>query len=170
MARQQTYTGHHLARHKVFAEGEWLLRSHDTAPLAAHVITLRGCYTHHGIYVGGGRVVHYPGLVRFGWSGPVEEISLTEFASGRPVWVRPCISPPFEPKDVVARARSRLGENRYRLLSNNCEHFCEWCVRGEHRSQQVEAWCAWPRQLLRAAVERMLGAVRLPTITQPQSE
>jgi Lecithin retinol acyltransferase len=27
--------------------------------------------------------------------------------------------------EVMRRARSRLGEDRYRLLSNNCEHFCE---------------------------------------------
>jgi hypothetical protein len=24
------------------------------------------------------------------------------------------------------------------VLTNNCEHFCEWCVRGEHRSYQVD--------------------------------
>jgi hypothetical protein len=40
---------------------------------------------------------------------------------------------------VVHRARSRLGEDRYHVLRNNCEHFCEWCVRGQHRSYQVEA-------------------------------
>lgn len=61
--------------------------------------------------------------------------------------------------EVARRARSRLGENRYNLLTNNCEHFCEWCVRGEHRSYQVDelivgylrAWhrmiAAFPRPL-----------------------
>jgi hypothetical protein len=24
------------------------------------------------------------------------------------------------------------------VLTNNCEHFCEWCVHGEHRSYQVD--------------------------------
>jgi len=39
----------------------------------------------------------------------------------------------------VRRARSRLGERRYHLLRNNCEHFCNWCQLGECRSEQVEA-------------------------------
>lgn len=42
-------------------------------------------------------------------------------------------------RDIVLRARSRLGECRYDLLSNNCEHFPNWCLRGESRSHQVEA-------------------------------
>lgn len=41
--------------------------------------------------------------------------------------------------EVVRRARSRLGEDRYHVLKNNCEHFCEWCVRGQNRSYQVDA-------------------------------
>jgi Lecithin retinol acyltransferase len=44
----------------------------------------------------------------------------------------------FDRNEVVRRARLRLGENRYHVLTNNCEHFCEWCVRGEHRSYQVD--------------------------------
>ena len=44
----------------------------------------------------------------------------------------------MERHEVVRRARLRLGENRYHLLTNNCEHFCEWCIRGESRSLQVD--------------------------------
>ena len=40
---------------------------------------------------------------------------------------------------AVERARSRLGEDRYRLWSNNCEHFVHWCLTGSARSRQVEA-------------------------------
>jgi ribosomal protein L37E len=39
---------------------------------------------------------------------------------------------------VVHRARSRLGEDSYHVLRNNCEHFCEWCASGQHRSYQIE--------------------------------
>jgi hypothetical protein len=36
------------------------------------------------------------------------------------------------------RARSRAGENCYRLLTNNnCEHFCEWCLRGKARGRRA---------------------------------
>jgi hypothetical protein len=35
---------------------------------------------------------------------------------------------------------ARLGEQRYNLVFNNCEHFAIWCKTGRHRSTQVEGW------------------------------
>jgi hypothetical protein len=68
----------------------------------------------------------------------VEEIALAQFAAGRPVGVGG--APDWRcAEDIVRRARSRLGERRYDLLSNNCEHFCNWCKLGEARSSQVES-------------------------------
>jgi hypothetical protein len=58
------------------------------------------------------------------------------------VWVKAHAPSNFECPEVIQRARSRVGEDCYRLLTNNCEHFCEWCLRGEHRSYQVEALLA----------------------------
>jgi Lecithin retinol acyltransferase len=131
--------------------GEWLVPADAAPPLAAHIITPRVGYRHHGIYVGDGKVVHYRGLYR-GWrAGPVEEVSLEEFAHGRPVRIRAHTGARFDQQTVVARARSRLGEDAYRLFSNNCEHFSEWCVDGMHRSLQIEEWRALPRRLLFAA-------------------
>ena len=125
-----------------------LLRPAEEPPLASHLITPRALYTHHGIYVGNGRVIHYAGLAH-GWRrGPVEEVSLERFAHGRSIRVRPdrkC----FDARSVVERARSRLGERGYRILTNNCEHFCMWALCNEHRSAQVER------------LHRMLEAVRL---------
>ena len=108
-------------------------------PLGAHVVTPRLGYTHHGIYAGQGRIVQYGGLSRGLRRGPVEEVSLVEFCHGHPIWIRLAEPGWRDPTAVVRRARLRLGENRYHLLRNNCEHFCEWCVHGEHRSYQVEA-------------------------------
>ena len=104
----------------------------------AHLVTLRRGYLHHGIYVGAGRVVHYAGLSRSWHRGPIEDVALERFALGRPILVKPVDDARYSGAEVVARARSRLGENRYRIASNNCEHFCEWCVRGQSRSEQVE--------------------------------
>jgi Lecithin retinol acyltransferase len=119
-------------------------------PLASHVITPRRGYLHHGIYVGNGQVVHYTGLAHGLRRGPVEEVSLARFTRGHPVWVRSNGPSTFDCLEIIRRARSRVGEDSYRLLSNNCEHFCEWCLRGENRSYQVEAWLAHPgRALLR---------------------
>lgn len=147
--------GTHDSERRTSVEREWLVAADETPPLAAHIVTSRRGYTHHGIYIGEGNVVHYAGLS--GWKrGPIEEISLRQFSRGQPISVRSHAKPQFDPSDVVARARSRLGEGRYRILSNNCEHFCEWCISGESRSQQIELWRTRPRYVL-VAVVRLLG-------------
>jgi len=120
----------------------------EVLPLGAHLLAPRRGYTHHGIHVGGGRVVHYAGLVRSRLRGPVEVVTLDAFADGRALYVKLNVRATYDAETIVARALSRLGENRYRITSNNCEHFCEWCLRGESHSEQVERWLAGPRRIL----------------------
>ncbi len=95
---------------------------------------LEGVYQHHGIDVGDGSVIHYrkPSEI-------IEQTSYDTFSRGNSVYVREypqgfC----FIPEVVVKRAFSRLGENKYNLLFNNCEHFATWCKTGVSESQQVK--------------------------------
>lgn len=124
-------------------------------PLGAHVVTPRRGYTHHGIYVGEGKVVHYGGLSWGLRPGRVEEVPFSQFSRGRPVWVRITEAPWFDQHEVIRRARLRLGEDRYSVLTNNCEHFCEWCVRGLHRSYQVDHRMMGYRGVLLGLIERL---------------
>jgi hypothetical protein len=125
-------------------------------PLGAHLVTPRLGYAHHGIYVGNNKVVHYAGLSSvLLLRGPVEEVTLEQFADGRAVSIKARPVPRFASHEVVARARSRLGENRYRLTTNNCEHFCEWCLSGESRSEQVERIISRLKATVIAAGRRM---------------
>jgi hypothetical protein len=119
----------------------------------SHLITRRRGYAHHGIYLGGGRVMHYAGRVKYP-QGLVEEISLAEFSEGRAFHAEILQTGRFGGNEIVRRARSRLGERRYDLLRNNCEHFCNWCRLGENRSLQVESLTAPVRQL-RSALLRL---------------
>jgi hypothetical protein len=112
----------------------------EDLPIGAHLTTPRRGYIHHGIYAGRGRVIHYRGLDPLLRRGPVEETSIEQFTRGRPLSVRTPKVSAFCGEARVARARSRLGEDRYRLWSNNCEHFVEWCISGLARSTQVERW------------------------------
>jgi len=121
-------------------------------PIGAHLVTQRRGYEHHGIYVGNGRVVHYAGFASSAHRGPVEEVELTRFAAGHPLTIRPTPSARYAGDEAVRRARSRLGENHYRLLTNNCEHFCAWCLLGESRSEQVHCCLRHPRAGMRALV------------------
>ncbi|MBC3385478.1 lecithin retinol acyltransferase family protein [Pseudomonas sp. SWRI179] len=121
-------------------------RSGATLPIGAHLISPRGFYLHHGIYLGDLKVAHYSGFSGSLRSGPIEVIDLEHFAHGKPVWIA---QEPYEfsNDEVVRRALSRIGENRYRILSNNCEHFCNWCISGKHYSAQVDAYFQRPRDL-----------------------
>ena len=119
-------------------------------PMGAHLTTSRRGYTHHGVYVGGGRVVHYAGFSGFGQCGPVEEVPLSRFCAGREVRIVNHAATVFSPEDIVRRARSRLGENDYRLLTNNCEHFCNWCLSGISHSAQVQRPLQLPFRVLGA--------------------
>jgi Lecithin retinol acyltransferase len=137
----------------------------DELPLGAHLTTPRWGYLHHGIYAGSGRVIHYAGFNRPLRRGPVEEVALTRFTRGRLLQVKVPPAPQFSGAAAVERARSRLGENRYRFWSNNCEHLVEWCISGRSRSAQVDAWVLRLRGGLRAL--DALFAARRPARSSP---
>lgn len=120
----------------------------DDLPLGAHIASPRRGYVHHGLYAGNGRVIHYAGFNRPLRRGRVEEVALARFTRGRALQVLPTVAPRYDGAAALARARSRLGEDRYRFWTNNCEHFVAWCLTGTSRSAQVEAWA---RRLSRVA-------------------
>lgn len=105
--------------------------------LGSHLVTPRTGYSHHGIYVGNGRVIHYSGLADGMNTGPVEEVTLSTFTSGKGYSIKKHEKPKFSAAEIAARARSRIGEDLYCVFSNNCEHFCEWCINNDHDSTQV---------------------------------
>ena len=92
-----------------------------------------GLFLHHGIDMGDGTIAHYlegREILR----SPLEEFkrgletSVVEHDHPSPAGV------------TLRRAMSRIGEQRYNLLFNNCEHFASWCKTGRHQSGQVESF------------------------------
>lgn len=144
--------------YSVFRRSDRLLSEDEEPPLGAHLVTPRLGFDHHGIYVGQGIVIHYGTLARGLRRRPVEEVNVAHFARGHPVWHRSSEHVGFDGEEVTRRARSRLGEDRYHLFTNNCEHFCEWCVYGQHRSYQVEELLGRPK--------RVLGTISTRALTQ----
>lgn len=131
--------------------------------MGEHLISPRSAYTHHGIYTGNGNVIHYSGLAD-GLNlagGVIEETSLETFSTGNGFTIKTHPNPRFSGEAAVKRARSRLGETQYNLLSNNCEHFCEWCINGEHRSEQIE-------QAKSASTKGLVAFTVLRTVAPPQ--
>ena len=101
----------------------------------------KGLYKHYGIYAGNNTVVHYQNKgSNFGFDIKVQEASLGDFAGG--VEIQVCHLDPkkynlYSADETVARAYSRLGEKKYNLVFNNCEHFAVWCKTGISDSEQV---------------------------------
>lgn len=96
-----------------------------------------GSYTHHGLGLSNGRVIHYSGLANdLTTKGVIEEITIEEFSKDSKVLIKPHLERIFILEEAILRGCLRLGEAQYHILHNNCEHFVEWCINGKHRSYQ----------------------------------
>ena len=113
-----------------------------------------GLFNHHGIDLGDGTVAHYlegRKILR----SPVSEfsqgevVSVMDHADASPAGV------------TLRRAMSRLGEQNYNMLFNNCEHFATWCKTGRHRSEQVDSVIDRARQWSRQMPSALLSGLDL---------
>src|SRR5260221_4178766 len=153
--------GRKYARPALAAEQRWTAGIQQEPGLGTHLATSRLGYTHHGIYIGNGKVVHYAGLSRYWRSGPVEEVTVSDFVSGHPVRIVEHSESTYSAHEIVRRARSRVGEHGYRLLTNNCEHFCNWCVNGLSHSAQIERPLEFSSRALYLAASIIAGLKRM---------
>ncbi len=103
----------------------------------------RGLYFHYGVYVGGGKVVHFSSKKGGELNAATADILITSFkafAKGDAVSLDTKEEATFPPEVIVQRAISSVGSKRgtYNLVSNNCEHFANWCRCGKLVSHQKE--------------------------------
>lgn len=124
-----------------------------------------GLYEHYAVYIGNGEVIHYSGQNNdFSEKPTIHQAPIENFFNndnkffvldfppqyGAPVKIRSTVpanlSFPgknsvsyhlYSPEETVLRAKSRLGEDSYSLIFNNCEHFAIWCKTGISESHQV---------------------------------
>jgi len=98
-----------------------------------------GSYTHHALGLGNNRVIHYSGLADgISLAGEIEEVGLDVFAQDQEILFKEHPKRKYSVADSILRAQLRLGESQYHILHNNCEHFVEWCISGNHRSEQSQ--------------------------------
>lgn len=105
----------------------------------------RKIYKHYGVYVGNNTVIHYAAEGSdFSGDIAIRETTLDAFASdcdfiiGQFTKTYIAHHAIFSAEETIARAFSRLGEQKYNLLTNNCEHFALWCKTGFSHSTQVK--------------------------------
>jgi Lecithin retinol acyltransferase len=90
-------------------------------------------YRHHGIELPDGTMCeNSPPGIRI--------VAYADFARGRSTRVTNPGASAAEWGVTVQRALSRVGERRYSLSGNNCEHFASWCATGVAVSQQIIDW------------------------------
>ncbi|NER05656.1 MAG: NC domain-containing protein [Okeania sp. SIO3C4] len=95
-------------------------------------LNIDGVYEHHGIDCGDGTVIHYRKSTE-----TIERTSKEYFTDKRKVYVKR-YPVRYIADTVIQRAESRLGERKYNIIFNNCEHFATWCITGVSYSQQVK--------------------------------
>lgn len=96
-------------------------------------LQIQGLYEHHGIDCGDGTVIHYRKTNEI-----ISRTPLLTFSHGLKVYLKEYLTSfCFVPEIVIQRAISRLGEQEYNLLFNNCEHFATWCKTGISYSKQI---------------------------------
>ena len=96
----------------------------------------RNCnlYRHYAVYVGDGEIIHYASESGdFGENISIHKTTMEQFLDGAKQYFI-CKFP----KHSRIRAYQRLGERRYDLLNNNCEHFAVWCQTNISDSSQVK--------------------------------
>lgn len=118
-------------------------------PLGSHLVTPRVVYTHHGIYIGDGKVVEYAGFnngignvndvipVDSSKQSPVQIVSLVQFEKGKSYTIKKHPHATYSPQDIAKRAYKRVGETNYNLIFNNCEDFANHCIYGVNFSSQT---------------------------------
>ena len=102
-----------------------------------HIYVKRRGYTHHGVEVDDGEVIHFTGTPGSRRAAMIRRTTMAEFTGPRGKLRYRRYGHQLTPDLAVERAESKLGRSGYRLFSNNCEHFATWCVHDRTRSAQV---------------------------------
>ena len=120
-------------------DGLLAVNDRDKLKFGDHILCPRGLYSHHGIYIGNGKVIHYDG-------DPERDEKYANISiASLDVTLVEHDEIKFTREEIVARAYYRLGEMKYDLFNNNCQHFALWCcgirvgsVGSEHYYPEVE--------------------------------
>ncbi len=106
-----------------------------------HIKTKRrgGLYSHHGIDLGDGTVVHFSGEPLRREGAKVCRTDMETFLQGSPLQIvsyAPEVAVlPVE--ETLRLAEEQIGREDYSLFRNNCEHFAAYCKTGRPCSKQV---------------------------------
>ncbi len=87
-------------------------------------------FYHYGIDCGDDKVIHYNGEPYDKRNACISEVSVEVFCKGG---VHEVVNIPTEStvEDILGRAQDCIGDTKYNLFFNNCEHFAKYCRLGK---------------------------------------
>lgn len=97
-------------------------------------------YRHYGVDIGDGTVVHFRGRRHYIQAcASIQRTPIQAFGPCDKINIAREVCPTFPPDEIANRALSMVGTDfgGYNFLTNNCEHFANWCACGRRISQQV---------------------------------
>jgi hypothetical protein len=94
-------------------------------------------YTHHGIDMGDGTVIHFAGEPLRAHAARVVRSNLEAFLKGGTLRVVRYRDSVRSTEAVVAAAEAQLSAGDYCMFRNNCEHFASYCKTGKMKSRQI---------------------------------
>ena len=99
---------------------------------------LQGIYCHHAIVKHVDEESGEIKTIEYNWtpSGKFQVMEKTNrFFQEVPVYLM--LHGSFDRDLVLWRAQSKIGEEKYNLVTNNCEHFAMWCITGRSSYDQI---------------------------------
>ena len=121
-------------------------------------------YSHHGIDMGDGTVIHFTGEPLQVHRARVERTDMATFLRGGKARVVRHRGPVLPDDEVIAAAEALLTAGKYSVFRNNCEHFATYCKTGHVRSWQVRR-ALWASAALVGAVTVFTGRSLVRRIT-----
>ncbi len=119
------------------------------SPSSGDVVRVKaGSIWHYGIYVSDDEVIQFgatptSAAMLMGADIAVISSDIDSFLIGGflevAVFDKKELKSKRPPEEIVKAARSRIGEEGYHILHNNCEHFAFECATGQHRCEQVDS-------------------------------
>ncbi len=106
--------------------------------LGDHIYVRRLVYSHHGIYMGDGTVIHYTGEEKEKKDPLIRETGIEDFLKDGKL-KRRSYKKRLQPSETFSLAKKHLSDNSYSLAFNNCEHFATYCATGKRKSRQLRA-------------------------------
>ena len=110
---------------------KWSLRN----PIEGDIIrvSIGNNMHHYGIYVSDSCIIQY------GKASDIFQDSSEEYIEVREYSLIEKLKKNSKEK-IIEKAKSRIGEKKYNILNNNCEHFVNECVFNKHESLEAKQY------------------------------